>query len=96
MNESSGNKKSRLPLALYALALGTFALGTTELVIVGLLPEVSGDRGDLVFAVASFSGSAALVVEVVGALITCAAFVWLGFALLAGRTASTQRPAHVS
>src|SRR5215204_5775380 len=34
-----------LPLALYALALGTFALGTTELVIVGLLPEVSSDLG---------------------------------------------------
>jgi DHA1 family inner membrane transport protein len=75
VDELAGTTESGLPLALYALALGTFALGTTELVIVGLLPEISGDRGDLVFAVASFSGSAALVVEVVGALITCAAFV---------------------
>lgn len=48
------------------------------------------------FAVASFSGSASLVVEVVGALITCAAFVWLGLALLAGRSASDQRPARVN
>lgn len=45
MNRSSGTKAGKLPLALYALALGTFALGTTELVIVGLLPEVSGDLG---------------------------------------------------
>ncbi len=44
MSERSGTKK-RLPLALYALALGTFAIGTTELVIVGLLPEVAGDFG---------------------------------------------------
>lgn len=33
----------RLPLALYAL--GTFAIGTTELVVVGLLPEVARDLG---------------------------------------------------
>ena len=96
MDELAGTTKSGLALALYALALGTFALGTTELVIVGLFPEVSGDRGGFVFAVSSFSGSAAVVVEVVGAWITCAAFVWLGFALLAGRTASAQRPARVS
>ncbi len=45
MHKASENKKDGLPLALYALALGTFALGTTELVIVGLLPEVAGDLG---------------------------------------------------
>lgn len=43
MEEASKNKK--LPLVLYALALGTFALGTSELVIVGLLPEVADDFG---------------------------------------------------
>ncbi len=43
MEKELENKKDGLPLALYALALGTFALGTTELVIVGLLPEVAGD-----------------------------------------------------
>jgi hypothetical protein len=38
--------------------------------------------GDLVLAVGSFSESATLIVEVLGALITCASFVWL--ALLSG------------
>lgn len=41
MDRLSANRKNgRLPPALYALGLGTFALGTTELVIVGLLPEL--------------------------------------------------------
>lgn len=33
----------RMPLALLALALSAFAIGTTEFVIVGLLPEVARD-----------------------------------------------------
>ena len=53
--------------------------------------------GDVVFGAASFTGSASLVIELVGAFITCAAFVWLGLALLlAGGGASTQQPARVS
>lgn len=32
-----------MPLALFALALGAFAIGTTEFVIMGLLPEVAAD-----------------------------------------------------
>ncbi|MEU2944479.1 MFS transporter [Nocardiopsis alba] len=34
-----------MPLALLALALGAFAIGTTEFVIMGLLPEVAADLG---------------------------------------------------
>lgn len=34
-----------MPAALVALAIGAFAIGTTEFVIVGLLPEVAGDLG---------------------------------------------------
>lgn len=41
--DGSQKTNKRLPLALYALALGAFAIGTTELVVVGLLPEVAGD-----------------------------------------------------
>jgi uncharacterized membrane protein len=52
--------------------------------------------GDVVFGAASFSGSASLVVEVIGALITCAAFVWLGLALLSGGSASARQLARVS
>ncbi|MCZ4122952.1 MFS transporter [Streptomyces sp. H39-S7] len=34
-----------MPLALLALALGAFGIGTTEFVIMGLLPEVAADYG---------------------------------------------------
>ena len=34
-----------MPLALLALAIGAFGIGTTEFVIIGLLPEVSADYG---------------------------------------------------
>ncbi|MFM9693787.1 MFS transporter [Streptomyces europaeiscabiei] len=34
-----------MPLALLALAVGAFGIGTTEFVIMGLLPEVAGDLG---------------------------------------------------
>ena len=34
-----------MPLALLALAIGAFGIGTTEFGIMGLLPEVAGDFG---------------------------------------------------
>jgi DHA1 family inner membrane transport protein len=34
-----------MPLALLALAIGAFGIGTTEFVIMGLLPEIAGDYG---------------------------------------------------
>ncbi|MFD5512968.1 MFS transporter, partial [Streptomyces sp. NPDC127051] len=34
-----------MPLALLALAIGAFGIGTTEFVIMGLLPEVAADYG---------------------------------------------------
>jgi DHA1 family inner membrane transport protein len=34
-----------MPLALYALAVATFAIGTTEFVIVGLIPDIAADLG---------------------------------------------------
>ena len=34
-----------MPLALLALAIGAFGIGTTEFVIMGLLPEVAADFG---------------------------------------------------
>ncbi|MFJ1748880.1 MFS transporter [Streptomyces sp. NPDC088116] len=34
-----------MPLALLALAIGAFGIGTTEFVIMGLLPQVAGDLG---------------------------------------------------
>ncbi len=34
-----------MPISLFALFLSTFAIGTTEFIIAGLLPQVSGDLG---------------------------------------------------
>jgi predicted MFS family arabinose efflux permease len=34
-----------MPLALYALAVATFAIGTTEFVVVGLIPSIAADLG---------------------------------------------------
>jgi DHA1 family inner membrane transport protein len=34
-----------MPLALLALAIGAFGIGTTEFVVMGLLPQVAGDFG---------------------------------------------------
>ncbi|MFE3311906.1 MFS transporter, partial [Embleya sp. NPDC059213] len=34
-----------MPLALLALAIGAFGIGTTEFVIMGLLPEIAADYG---------------------------------------------------
>lgn len=34
-----------MPLALFILALSSFAIGTTEFVVLGLLPDVAGDLG---------------------------------------------------
>ncbi|GGT87827.1 MFS transporter [Streptomyces coeruleorubidus] len=40
---SHGQPPTRLPFLVYALALGTFLMGTTEFVVAGLLPEIAGD-----------------------------------------------------
>ncbi|WP_127783531.1 MFS transporter [Rhodococcus sp. X156] len=65
-----------MPVALLALALGGFAIGTTEFVIMGLLPEVAADVGiSIPTAGHLISGYAAGVV--VGALVLTAATVRL-------------------
>ncbi|MBT2475809.1 MFS transporter [Microbacterium sp. ISL-103] len=37
------SQKTRLPLVIYVLAVGTFLMGTTEFVVAGLLPEMASD-----------------------------------------------------
>ena len=67
-----------MPLALLALALGTFGIGTTEFVIMGLLPEVAGSLG--------------VPVSEAGYLISAyAAGVVVGAPLLAGATVKLPR-----
>ncbi|MEU3018124.1 MULTISPECIES: MFS transporter [unclassified Nocardiopsis] len=55
-----------MPLALFALALGAFAIGTTEFVIMGLLPEVAADL-DVPISTAGYLISAYALGVVVGA-----------------------------
>jgi hypothetical protein len=52
--------------------------------------------GDVLFGVGSFAGAAATIFEILGALITCTALVWLGLSLLSGSGASAGQPARVS
>jgi DHA1 family inner membrane transport protein len=40
---TAAEPRARMPLALWALAISAFAIGTTEFVIVGLLPTVAAD-----------------------------------------------------
>lgn len=80
----------------FLIGLILFGIATMQ---AGVFPRWAGVLlivGDVVFGAASFSGSAALIVEVVGALITCAAFVWLGLALFSGVGASSGQPVRVS
>ena len=80
----------------FLIGLILFGIATMR---AGVLPRWAGPLlilGDVVFAVGTFAGSAALIVEVVGALITCAAFVWLGLALLSTGDGQLQRTARVS
>ncbi|WP_425551459.1 MFS transporter [Chryseobacterium oranimense] len=45
MNINPAVKSKGLPAALWALTISAFGIGTTEFVIVGLLPTVAGDQG---------------------------------------------------
>jgi hypothetical protein len=92
-----------LPSALALLGGLTFLIGLILFGIAtmqaGVFPRWAGLLlivGDVVFGAGSFAGAAAPIFEIVGALITCTALLWLGLSLLSGSGASTQRPARVS
>ena len=87
-------------LAGLAFLIGLILLGVATM-RAGVFPYGAGVlliSGDVVFGAASFAGAASLVVEVVGALITCVAFVWLGLALFweTRSGASVGQPVQVS
>lgn len=74
----------------FLIGLVLFGIATMQ---AGVFPRWAGlflIVGDVVFGVASFAGSAALIIEIIGALITCAAFVWLGLRLLSGLRSDTS------
>ena len=75
-----GGDRTRLPvgLSLFALAVGTFGIGTTEFVIMGLLPQVAAGLG--------------VTVPEAGHLISAYALgVVVGAPLLAGATVTFPR-----
>lgn len=45
MSNLTSARSSRFPLALLALTIGAFGIGTTEFVIMGLLQQVAADLG---------------------------------------------------
>jgi hypothetical protein len=85
-------------LAGLAFLIGLILFGAATM-RAGVFPRWSGLLliiGDVVFGAGSFAGTAATIFEVLGALITCAALVWLGLSLLSGSGASVQQPARVN
>jgi hypothetical protein len=91
-----------LPAALALLAGLSFLIGLIlfgiATMLAGVFPRWAGlllIAGDVVFGLGSFAGSAATVFEILGAAITCAAFVWLGASLLSGGGAAAGQPARV-
>ena len=65
-----------LNLPLLALAIAAFGIGTTEFVILGLLPEVAGDLSVSIPAVGMLVSAYALGVAVGGPLLAVATAHW--------------------
>jgi hypothetical protein len=82
-----------------AFLIGLIVFGAATM-RAGVFPRWAGLLlivGDVVFGLGSFAGSAATIFEIVGALITCVALVWLGLSLLSGNAASAAgQPTRVS
>jgi hypothetical protein len=92
-----------LPSALALLGGLAFLIGLilfgAATMRAGVFPRWAGVLlivGDVVFGAGSFAGSAATIFEILGALITCAALVWLGLSLLSRSGTSAERSARVS
>jgi DHA1 family inner membrane transport protein len=50
MDVKANKKTQRMPVALWALAWASFGIGTTELVLMGILPTMEKDLGVSLFA----------------------------------------------
>jgi len=90
---------ARLPGALALLGGLAFLIGLilfgAATMRAGVFPRWAGLLlivGDAVFGLGSFAGSAATIFEIVGALITCVALLWLGLSLLSGGATSQGNP----
>src|SRR3954463_7641412 len=65
-----------LPTALLALAIGAFGIGTTEFVMMGLLPEVAADFGVSIPSAGYLISGYALGVVFGAPLLTAASVRW--------------------
>lgn len=77
-----------------AFLIGLIVFGAATM-RAGVFPRWAGLLlivGDVVFGLGSFAGSAATIFEIVGALITCVALLWLGLSLLSGGATSQGNP----
>ena len=92
------NLRVEIPLSGLAFLVGLIMFGVATM-RAGVFPRSAGILlivGCVVFGAARFLGSALRNIEVVGILIICAAFVWLGSALLSGGGAPSGQPARVT
>jgi hypothetical protein len=79
----------------FLIGLILFGIATMR---AGVFPRWAGLLlvvGDVVFGLGSFAGSAATIFEILGAALTCAALVWMGFSLFSGIGASARRPSRL-
>jgi len=95
---SAGLTSALALLGGLAFLIGLILFGAATM-RAGVFPRWAGLLlivGDVVFAAGSFAGAAATIFEILGALITCAALVWLGLSLLSGSDTSGRQTARVS
>lgn len=89
-----------MPLALLALAVAAFAIGTTEFVVIGLLPTLSSDLGVSVSAAGTLVTGYAVGVAVGGLILTALTarvprrrlLIWLMLAFSAGHVVMAVAP----
>ncbi|WP_101257340.1 Cmx/CmrA family chloramphenicol efflux MFS transporter [Streptomyces barkulensis] len=75
-----------MPLALYLLALAVFAMGTSEFMLVGLLPDLAADLGVTVGAAGTLTSAFAVGMAVGAPLMAALARAWPRRATLLGFT----------
>lgn len=63
-------QNSKIPIALWALTISVFAIGTTEVVMIGLLPTIAKDLSISISSAGSLVTLYALGVAIGGPLIT--------------------------
>jgi DHA1 family inner membrane transport protein len=69
-NNALATKKSRLPIAIWALTVSVFAIGTTEVVMIGLLPTIAKEFSTSISSAGWLVTSYAIGVAIGGPIVT--------------------------